>query len=87
MMLIGILAFASAGAGQDANGYRGGWRTDRGEAHTHEFSIRDATVRGVYCTYCVQPSSILECTRYLPVLERIRDRERAKAAGAPATEK
>jgi hypothetical protein len=29
--------------------YRGGWRTDSGEAHTYEFSIRGATVRGIYC--------------------------------------
>ena len=50
VMLIAGLAFARAGAGQDADDYRGGWRTDSGEAHTYEFSIRGARVRGVYCT-------------------------------------
>src|SRR5216110_2605006 len=57
-MLIAALAFARAAAGQDADDYRGGWRTDRGEAHTYEFSIRDATVRGIYCTYCADATTL-----------------------------
>jgi hypothetical protein len=28
---------------------RGGWRTDKGEAYTYEFSIRGDKVRGIYC--------------------------------------
>jgi hypothetical protein len=36
-------------AGQNADDYRGGWRTDSGEAHSYELSIRGARVRGVYC--------------------------------------
>src|SRR5215510_14121174 len=58
MVLIIALAFAGAAAGQDANDYRGGWRTDSGEAHTYEFSIRGTTVRGVYCTYCADATTL-----------------------------
>jgi hypothetical protein len=46
-----------AGA-QDADDYRGGWRTDQGEAHTYEFSIRGDTVRGIYCTYCADATTL-----------------------------
>ena len=42
VMLVAVLAFAPAAAGQNADDYRGGWRTDSGEAHTYEFSIRGA---------------------------------------------
>jgi hypothetical protein len=45
-------------AAQDADDYRGGWRTERGEAHTHEFSIRGHLVRGVYCTYCADATTL-----------------------------
>src|SRR5215470_10774671 len=58
MILIAGLAVAPAVAGQDADDYRGGWRTDRGEAHIYEFSIRGATVRGVYCTYCADATTL-----------------------------
>src|SRR5205814_6902960 len=62
MMLIAVLAVASsftpAAAAQDADDYRGGWRTDGGEAHTYEFSIRGTTVRGVYCTYCADATTL-----------------------------
>ena len=58
MILIAVLAVAPAGAGQDADDYRGGWRTDSGEAHVYEFSIRGATVRGVYCTYCADATTL-----------------------------
>jgi hypothetical protein len=43
IMLIAVLAVAPAVAGQDADDYRGGWRTDSGEAHVYEFSIRGTT--------------------------------------------
>src|SRR5262245_8821942 len=58
VMLFVVLAFATAAAGQGADDYRGGWRTDSGEAHTYEFSIRGATVRGVYCTYCADATTL-----------------------------
>ena len=58
VMLVVVLAFARAAAGQNADDYRGGWRTESGEAHTYEFSIRGATVRGVYCTYCADATTL-----------------------------
>src|SRR5205814_10364016 len=62
MMLIAVLAVASsftpAAAAQDADDYRGGWRTDKGEAHTYEFSIRGDKVRGIYCTYCADATTL-----------------------------
>ena len=47
-----VLGVAHAASAQGADDYRGGWRTDGGEPHTYEFSIRGNTVRGIYCTYC-----------------------------------
>ena len=58
VMLVAVLAFASAAAGQNADDYRGGWRTDGGEAHTYEFSIRGEAVRGIYCTYCADATTL-----------------------------
>src|SRR4029077_4731020 len=57
-MLIVMLALARTTAGQNADDYRGGWRTDSGEAHTYEFSICGATVRGIYCTYCADATTL-----------------------------
>jgi hypothetical protein len=56
--LAAVLAVARAAAGQDADDYRGGWRTDGGEAHIYQFSIRGAAVRGVYCTYCADATTL-----------------------------
>lgn len=53
-----VLACAGTAAGQTADDYRGGWRTDGGEAHTYEFSIRGATLRGIYCTYCADATTL-----------------------------
>lgn len=50
--LIALIALVRPAAGQTADDYRGGWRTDSGEPHTFEFSIRDNNVRGIYCTWC-----------------------------------
>ncbi len=58
MILVAVLAFAPGAAAQSADDYRGGWRTDGGEAHTYEFSIRGATVRGIYCTYCADATTL-----------------------------
>src|SRR3954467_6690448 len=58
VMLVALLTFARAAAGQNADDYRGGWRTDSGEAHTYEFSIRGGTVRGIYCTYCADATTL-----------------------------
>jgi hypothetical protein len=58
LMLVAVLALARAAAAQDADDYRGGWRTDKGEAHTYEFSIRGNKVRGIYCTYCADATTL-----------------------------
>src|SRR5215212_12227327 len=58
VMLVAVLAVARAAAGQNADDYRGGWRTDSGQAHTYEFSIRGAVVRGIYCTYCADATTL-----------------------------
>src|SRR6476659_3221146 len=58
VILIAMLGFVRAAAAQNADDYRGGWRTDSGEAHIYEFSIRGATVRGIYCTYCADASTL-----------------------------
>ena len=57
-LLLAVLATAFPAAGQTADDYRGGWRTDGGEAHTYEFSIRGTTVRGIYCTYCADATTL-----------------------------
>ena len=57
-ILIAVFALAGTAVAQSADDYRGGWRTDSGEAHTYEFSIRGATVRGVYCTYCADATTL-----------------------------
>jgi hypothetical protein len=53
--MLGLLHVAEA---QSADDYRGGWRTDKGEAHTYEFSIRGDKVRGIYCTYCADATTL-----------------------------
>src|SRR3954471_20995662 len=53
-----VLALARVASAQNADDYRGGWRTDSGEAHTYEFSIRGAVVRGIYCTYCADATTL-----------------------------
>jgi hypothetical protein len=58
VILVAVFAVARSAAGQNADDYRGGWRTDSGEAHTYEFSIRGATVRGIYCTYCADATTL-----------------------------
>src|SRR3984885_13663688 len=57
-----VLVLAAAGvlraSAQTADDYRGGWRTDQGEAHVYEFSIRGDKVRGIYCTYCADATTL-----------------------------
>jgi hypothetical protein len=61
LLLAGGLA--GAAVGQDADDYRGGWRTDSGEPHTYEFSIRGDKVRGIYCTYCADATTLASILR------------------------
>lgn len=57
-IFLGALVLAQAAIAQDPDDYRGGWRTDQGEAHTYEFSIRGDKVRGIYCTYCADATTL-----------------------------
>jgi hypothetical protein len=52
------VAVAQGAAAENADDYRGGWRTASGEPHTYEFSIRDTVVRGVYCTFCADATTL-----------------------------
>jgi len=52
------LMIAGGAAAQTADDYRGGWRTDSGQPHTFEFSIRDNKVRGIYCTWCADATTL-----------------------------
>jgi len=45
-------------AAQNADDYRGGWRTDAGDPHTYQFSIRGDQVRGIYCTHCSDATTL-----------------------------
>src|SRR5262245_39269780 len=48
-----VLALVSAAFAENPDDYRGGWKTEtNGTPRIYEFSIRGATVRGVYCTWC-----------------------------------
>jgi hypothetical protein len=58
LIILATSGLAHTAAAQDADDYRGGWRTDQGEAHIYEFSIRGDTVRGIYCTYCADATTL-----------------------------
>jgi hypothetical protein len=53
-----LAAALPAAAQANADDYRGGWRTDSGDPHTYEFSIRGSMVRGIYCTYCADATTL-----------------------------
>jgi hypothetical protein len=66
-MTIRSIAFIAAGAAfvaasgafaEDADYYRGGWRTDSGDPHVYQFVIKDARVTGVYCTHCADGATL-----------------------------
>ena len=58
LVFVGMLGLLHVAVAQSADDYRGGWRTDKGEAHTYEFSIRGSKVRGIYCTYCADATTL-----------------------------
>src|SRR5689334_20361258 len=59
-MVLFLLTFAVAVPviAQNADDYRGGWRTNSGDPHTYEFSIRGDRVRGIYCTRCSDATTL-----------------------------
>src|ERR1700722_2017691 len=57
--LFGALAIAPIAFAQTADDYRGGWKTEvNGVPRTYEFSIRGGTVRGIYCTWCADATTL-----------------------------
>ena len=63
LMLTLVLGSATAAAAQNADDYRGGWRTDGipppgAVPHTYQFSIRGEQVRGISCTYCSDATTL-----------------------------
>ena len=52
------LVAGSAAAAEDADWYRGGWRTDGGEPHVYQFVIRGDKVTGYYCTHCADGTTL-----------------------------
>jgi hypothetical protein len=53
-----LLASVPPAAAQNADSFRGGWRTDHADPHTYEFSIRGDQVRGIYCTLCSDATTL-----------------------------
>lgn len=61
-MLLGLAAFATLlaapAAAEDADFYRGGWRTGSGEPEVYEFVIRGHEVSGIACTRCADGTTL-----------------------------
>src|SRR4051812_5672105 len=56
-----VLGLAQTAAAQNADDYRGGWTTGdavNGAPRTYQFSIRGDVVRGIYCTYCSDATTL-----------------------------
>ena len=53
-----LLCVAHTAAAQNADRYRGGWRSDDSDLHVYEFSIRGERVRGIYCTLCSDATTL-----------------------------
>ena len=58
LAVLSLLATAQLAVAQNPDDYRGGWRTDAGEPHTYQFSIRGDEVRGIYCTLCSDATTL-----------------------------
>ena len=52
------LGLASAASAEDADWYRGGWRTDGGHPHIYQFVIEGQKVTGFYCTHCADGTTL-----------------------------
>src|SRR5690242_6655209 len=61
-MLLGLAALATLlaapAAAEDADFYRGGWRTGSGEPEVYEFVIRGHEVSGIACTRCADGTTL-----------------------------
>ena len=47
-----------AASAEDADWYRGGWRTDGRAPHVYQFVIRGDRVTGYYCTHCADGTTL-----------------------------
>jgi hypothetical protein len=52
------VATATGVSAQNADHYRGGWRTDAGAPHVYQFVIRGTKVSGAYCTHCADGTTL-----------------------------
>lgn len=52
------LTMAPAASAEDADWYRGGWRTEAGEPQVYQFVIDGQQVSGVYCTHCADGTTL-----------------------------
>lgn len=58
-ILFTALACLPSAFAQNPDDYRGGWKTEvNGVPRTYEFSIRGETVRGIYCTWCADATTL-----------------------------
>jgi hypothetical protein len=58
-ILFTALAFLPSAAAQSPDDYRGGWKAEAGGVpRIYEFSIRGETVRGIYCTWCADATTL-----------------------------
>ena len=51
-LLLALAGSLGTAAAQNADDFRGGWETGGSDPHIYEFSIRGTRLRGIYCTYC-----------------------------------
>src|SRR5689334_23109103 len=58
LVLVAMLGIAQIAMAQNADDYRGGWRTESGDPHIYQFSIRGEQVRGAYCTHCSDATTL-----------------------------
>src|SRR5882672_6801684 len=58
LSILAVIVTAPLAMAQNPDDYRGGWRTDAGEPHTYQFSIRGEAVRGIYCTLCSDATTL-----------------------------
>lgn len=56
------LATPSAATAEDADHYRGGWRTEAGVPQVYEFVIRGSEVSGIACTQCSDGTTLSPIT-------------------------
>jgi hypothetical protein len=55
---VGAALAAVPALAEDADYYRGGWRTDAGEPNVYEFVIRGERVTGFHCTHCADGTTL-----------------------------